>query len=51
MSLDIRMLNLKCYADLAIKYNKPEKGDEKIQEWLKNKSTVREYYKEVAKMV
>jgi len=39
----------KMYADLATKYNKPEKGDEEIQEWLKNKSTVREYYKEVAK--
>jgi hypothetical protein len=39
----------KMYEDLAKKYSKPVKGDEEIQEWLKNKVTVREYYKEVAK--
>ena len=39
----------KMYEDLAKKYNKPDKNDEAIQEWLKNKSVVREYYREVAK--
>jgi hypothetical protein len=39
----------KMYEDLAKKYNKPDKDDEAINDWLKNKSNVREYYKEVAK--
>jgi LysM repeat protein len=39
----------KMYEDLAKKYNKPDKDDEALQDWLKNKSVVRDYYKEVAK--
>lgn len=39
----------KMYEDLAKKYKKPNKDDEAIQDWLKDKATVRDYYKEVAK--
>lgn len=38
----------KMYKEVAAKFGKPEKGDEEIKEWLKNKQTVRNYYKEVA---
>lgn len=38
----------KMYEELAKKYGKPMKGEDGMEEWLKNKTSVRAYYKEVA---
>lgn len=38
----------KMYEDLAKKHGKPMKGEDGMEDWFKNKTVVRQYYKEVA---
>ena len=39
----------KMYEEVGKKYGKPEKDDEAIKDWVKNKTIVRQYYADVAK--